>query len=126
MLKASTCGILLPGIRFHAIEWVPISDPWYYCHSSTRLRCRHNRNGRSPDPLLLGLAAGELGDILEAVLFLESVRFILNQPDSGSHCCRLSFRENRIPLFPDKLYIALMIASTLICYIDDPRKLSGR
>nr|WP_316652249.1 hypothetical protein [uncultured Gellertiella sp.] len=34
---------------------------------------------------------------------LESVWFKLNQTDSGSPCCRLSIRENRIPLFPDKL-----------------------
>jgi putative transposase len=34
---------------------------------------------------------------------LESVRFNLNQTDTSLFCVRLSFRENRIPLFPDKL-----------------------
>lgn len=34
---------------------------------------------------------------------LESVSIVLKQTDTGRLCCRLSFRENRIPLFPDKL-----------------------
>jgi len=34
---------------------------------------------------------------------LEFVRFILNQTNSSFLCFRLSFRENRFPLFPDKL-----------------------
>ncbi|HBF30198.1 MAG TPA: hypothetical protein DDW73_11315 [Rhizobium sp.] len=41
------------------------------------------------------------GRILDKLL--ESVRFRLNQQDSKLSCFRLSFLENWVPLFPDKL-----------------------